>query len=336
MARCGMIVVAWMAMFATAHGADRAETLRAAVERGLRVVEKAATSYPSHRECFSCHHQTLPLLAWTEAQRVHCDVTETVLPVQLAFTQKSFGKQRERLLVGPAIGGRAATASYGLWTLSLADTPADETSDAIVHYLLSAQHENGSWRPPSNRPPLEESAISCTVLSAAGLQRFARDDRQPLAEVAIARARDWLSAAPRKTQEDVVFALWATTVLHTTQPSPAVLLDELQQSQREDGGWGAVSNLPSDAYATGQTLYVLLETPSPITAELRDRAVDALLSTQQPDGSWHVVTRSKPIQEWFDNGDPHGDDQFISIAATSWATAALARHLRELRPAPSR
>ena len=24
------------------------------------------------------------------------------------------------------------------------------------------------------------------------------------------------------------------------------------------------------------------------------------------------------------NGDPHGDDQFISIAGTSWATAALA------------
>jgi hypothetical protein len=42
------------------------------------------------------------------------------------------------------------------------------------------------------------------------------------------------------------------------------------------------------------------------------------------DGSWHVATRSKPVQVYFDNGDPHGKDQFISMMATSWSTAALA------------
>ena len=41
--------------------------------------------------------------------------------------------------------------------------------------------------------------------------------------------------------------------------------------------------------------------------------------------SWLVKTRSKPIQKFFDNGDPHGKNQFISISATSWATAALAK-----------
>jgi hypothetical protein len=38
-------------------------TAREAVERGLRIVQKAAASYPSHRSCFSCHHQTLPIFA---------------------------------------------------------------------------------------------------------------------------------------------------------------------------------------------------------------------------------------------------------------------------------
>ena len=55
------------------------------------------------------------------------------------------------------------------------------------------------------------------------------------------------------------------------------------------------------------------------------KARSYLLKNQKEDGSWLVKTRSKPIQKFFDNGDPHGKNQFISISATSWATAALAK-----------
>jgi N-acyl-D-amino-acid deacylase len=51
--------------------------------------------------------------------------------------------------------------------------------------------------------------------------------------------------------------------------------------------------------------------------------VDYLLRTQCDDGSWLVETRSKPIQVFFDNGDPGGNSQFISFAATGWAVLAL-------------
>ena len=44
---------------------------------------------------------------------------------------------------------------------------------------------------------------------------------------------------------------------------------------------------------------------------------------QKPDGSWHVKTRSQPIQKYFESGFPHGQDQFISISATCWAVLAL-------------
>src|SRR5258708_37054711 len=37
-----------------------------AMKRALPIVETAAESYPYHRECFSCHHQTLPMLAMIE------------------------------------------------------------------------------------------------------------------------------------------------------------------------------------------------------------------------------------------------------------------------------
>ena len=38
-----------------------------------------------------------------------------------------------------------------------------------------------------------------------------------------------------------------------------------------------------------------------------------LLKTQRGDGSWFVKSRSKPVQVYFDNGDPHERDQFIPI-----------------------
>lgn len=82
--------------------------------------------------------------------------------------------------------------------------------------------------------------------------------------------------------------------------------------------------MPSDAYATGQTLFVLREVGFASTVAQFQRGVKFLIDSQQADGSWLVETRAKPVQKFFDNGDPHGKHQFISIAATSWAVAALA------------
>jgi hypothetical protein len=55
------------------------------------------------------------------------------------------------------------------------------------------------------------------------------------------------------------------------------------------------------------------------------RGVKFLLSTQLEDGSWFVSTRTLPIQPYFDADFPYDRNQFISAAATNWATMALAR-----------
>jgi N-acyl-D-amino-acid deacylase len=87
--------------------------------------------------------------------------------------------------------------------------------------------------------------------------------------------------------------------------------------------------MESDAYATGQTLCVLfMAGASPSDPSCR-RGVEFLLTAQREDGSWFVKSRSKPIQVYFDNGDPHGADQFISTPATCWALVALAMSARE-------
>jgi hypothetical protein len=80
----------------------------------------------------------------------------------------------------------------------------------------------------------------------------------------------------------------------------------------------------SDAYATGEVLVALLQSgfASHNQRNLR-RGIEFLLRTQQDDGSWFAESRSMPVQEYFESGFPHSRSQFISCAATSWATLAL-------------
>jgi squalene cyclase len=98
---------------------------------------------------------------------------------------------------------------------------------------------------------------------------------------------------------------------------------ELLSAQRPDGGWSQLQGRPSDAYATGETLNALRAAGvAPSDAAYR-RGVEYLLRTQLPDGSWFVRRRTHPTQPYFESGFPHGRNQYISAAATNWATLAL-------------
>ena len=95
-------------------------------------------------------------------------------------------------------------------------------------------------------------------------------------------------------------------------------------TQRADGGWSQRTELTSDAYATGQTMYALAmsNVVSPREPAYR-KGVGYLLSTQYADGSWYVRSRAPKFQPYFESGFPYGHDQWISQMATGWAAAAL-------------
>jgi N-acyl-D-amino-acid deacylase len=317
-------------ILATVSSADDnpRELTRRAVERSLVVLERGARAYPTNQACFSCHHQTLPLLAMTTARDAKIRIDEELLREQQAFTRTAFEERKARLAKGEHIGGRAATVSFGLWTMHLTGDEKSDLTEAMTHYLLSVQHADGYWKAQSTRPPLEGSLVSCTVLTAISLQRYAAPSQQERATEAVSRAKSWLATATLAEQEDQNFALWAQKLLDGNEERRNELIERIIAARNADGGWSQLTSLTSDAYATGQTLYVLLESGlSPDDAAIRE-GIAYLLETQEEDGSWHVVTRSKPIQPWFDNGDPHGKDQFISITAMGWAASALARSLR--------
>jgi hypothetical protein len=154
-------------------------------------------------------------------------------------------------------------------------------------------------------------------LYAPALERAAYDD-------AVRRAAAWIANADPVTTEDRAFQLlglgWAKASKSAVQKAARALVAE----QRSDGGWSQLPTLSSDAYATGQALVALAESGAiSITDAAYQRGVRYLLNTQLADGSWFVQTRAIAIQPYFESDFPHGPNQFISAAATCWATMAL-------------
>ena len=318
--------------------------VRSAVEQGMLLLTRSARGYPSHRKCFACHHQTLPLLAYRAAKEAGVTV-DPDLPQEIGdFTDRYFRSRIELMKDGNGIPGRGFMVAYGALTLRLVSelnsnqtTSADRSKDdelavAFTRYLLKTQKDDGRWSPASIRPPLEESDVTGTMLARGHLRLAQRPQggQQPSVaeiEAALQKADQWLIAVKLTSQEDLVFRVWGLAQDKAATDAVQSVLDQLLQRQREEGGWGQLPDMPSDAYATGQAIFVLREAGlSRDNARLR-RGVEFLMQTRQADGSWLVKSRSKPIQEFFDNGDPHGKDQFISISATAWAVTALAKCL---------
>ena len=97
-------------------------------------------------------------------------------------------------------------------------------------------------------------------------------------------------------------------------------------AQQADGGWRQRDGLASDAYATGESLYALTKAGGlPVSDPWSQSGAKFLLTTQRPDGSWRVVSRSPKFQTSFTTGFPYAGDQSISSWATGWATMALAQ-----------
>jgi hypothetical protein len=140
---------------------------------------------------------------------------------------------------------------------------------------------------------------------------------------ALRKAVEWLDAVKRAdTHQDKVMKLLLGVRAGKPRKALQPAIDELLALQRGDGGWSQTVPEPrSDAFATGQTLYVL--SLAGITADRPEvrRGLDFLVATQQADGSWPMTSRSSP------NGEPGSAKLLtpITCAASAWATLGMAR-----------
>jgi hypothetical protein len=299
--------------------------IRTAVAKSLPLLEKSCAEYTAQRECFSCHHQALPLLALTVSRSRGFPVSAEVVQKQMEFTAHSLAKDRDKYRQGRGQGGQADTAGYALLALELGRWKADETTSAVAEYLLLRDKDSDHWHITSRRPPSEATSFTTTYLALRGLHAFASREQTERATARIERTRRWLLATPAKDTEDRVFRLGGLRLAGASDQELQAAVQDLVHTQQKNGGWGQTAELAADAYATGSALVMLHQAGSmPVSDLVYQRGIAFLVAKQQADGSWFVHSRSKPFQTYFESGFPHGQDQFISIAASSWATAALA------------
>lgn len=301
-----------------------AASVRTLIGKSLELLGTGARGHAERRECFSCHHQAMPVMAVALARDHRLKTDETLLEQQVAHTMAFLEKNREAFAKGHGTGGEADTAGYALMTLQAGRRKPDATTDAVATYLLGKDEDRGFWPAHSNRPPTEASAFSTTFVAVAGLKNYGPPAKKKEIDARIGRVREWLLATKPKDTEEHVFRLRLLKLTDAPVGEFQSAVAGLLKTQRVDGGWGQTGEMESDAYATGTALTALRQ-----TGGLEARDPDAvkgrayLVKTAREDGSWLVKSRSKPFQAYFETGFPHGKDQWISSAATAWAVMAL-------------
>ena len=332
----GLFVLTLIASSAVVRAEDgpSTEAIKAAVTKSLPLLEKGAKgSMEQRKQCFTCHNQGLPVLALVTAQSRGFAIDAEHLQTQLKFTADFLGKNKQKYLEGKGQGGQTDTAGYALWTLDNGGWKPDETTAAVAEYFLQWQNDSEHWRPQSRRPPTEQSLFTSSYVALRGLKVFGTAEQKDRIDRRIEQVRQWLLKTSAEDTEDRVFRLRALQLVGAPDDDVRRAATELSQTQRDDGGWAQLPDMPSDSYATGSVLVALHQAGGLATADAGyQKGLSYLISAQQEDGSWHVTTRSKPIQTYFESGYPHGKDQFISIAAACWSTTALALALPKTSP----
>jgi ankyrin repeat protein len=301
-----------------------AASARVAIDRSLLLLQRSDVAFMKRSGCVSCHNNNLTAMTVAAARRQGVVIDEGIARAQRSAIAEYIEGNRERYLQGIPIAGAADTAAYILLGLAAEACPPDPATDAIARYLKSRQRADGSWRNFGGRPPIESSDIQNTATAMRAIQAYMPKAQRAEYDKAVQLAAEWLAKARPMTTEDRTFQLLGLKWAGGKQEIARKLALDLLHAQRSDGGWAQSAALTSDPYATGQALVALKEAGVvTVTDTAYKRGALFLMNSQCEDGSWYVRSRSIPFQPYFESGFPYGADQFISDAATNWATMAL-------------
>lgn len=317
-------VAATLAQAAAAPAPAPSADPQVAARRGLALVQRGAERFAGTQTCFSCHHQATALFVCAQAGQSGVEFDRDRHRKQVDFTVAYFASLSEEMRKGKGVQGSNDAVAAALAAFAENRQPPDATTESMAQFLLKRQLPDGSWFAAAERPPSEGSFFASTALALMGLRAYCPKDRQSELPDILSRAAGWLRKSRTVDTEDMV---WQVRGLKAAGDDAGArkAAQALRAAQRRDGGWAQLPRLQSDAYATGTALLALAEAGAPPTDEAWQKGIVFLLRTQEADGSWLVKSRAVPQQTFFDNGDPHGRHQFISFAATGYATMALLR-----------
>lgn len=299
-------------------GSAEDRSLAEAVQKAAALLEKQSPTFIKRGGCNSCHNQTLPAAALALARKRGIPVAKSLAQVSLEVLERSAERTMEFGVIS------VNSVAYELFGYVATGRPADEYTDSLIHYIKAMQTPAGYWQTTNNRPPMTFDHYNTTAMALEALRTYAPPAQREDTERRLARAAAWLESAHPVTTQERAFHLLG---LKWAKAKPAVIeraARELAETQRPGGGWSQLPTMGSDAYATGEALYALhVAGKMPVSDAVYQKGVRYLLRTQAPDGSWHVKTRSLPLQPYFDSGYPYAHDQWISAAGASWASMAL-------------
>jgi hypothetical protein len=302
-------------------------TIQAAVPGSLSLLQRTDASFMPKAGCFSCHNDSLAAMAVGLARKSGFRVDEQTSARQVKVNAGALAGSRDHLHQGffiPMLNANPTILAYVLLGLDAEGYKADLSTDAVAMFIRTRQMADGHWAfGPESRPPLCADTLAQTVLSMRGLQLYTPlVDRAAYAK-SIQLAATWIGGFRPMTNYDLA---WRLQGLVWGGQSPDAVVQarrDLLAVQRPDGGWSDIASMESGAYTTGLAMLALQSSGLPVSDAAYQRGVQYLLSTQLEDGSWHVRSRAAGLQPYFDNGFPHGVDQWISAAGTSLATIAL-------------
>jgi hypothetical protein len=313
------------------------QQVQQAVERAIGYMQTESAAWLNTRKCAACHHAPMPLWALGEAERQGYAIDKKFM----ADTTESLLGSKDKLMASkifpnpadppdPRPQGRGVNMGLPFLAVAARSLPSlderqKQSLKLIAEEIVKKQQPDGSWEffATLRRPPINESQTTDAAWIIMALEGETGPDAPESQRAALSKAIAWLDAAKVTDihQDKVLKVLMAARSAKPPETMQSTI-EELFALQRADGGWSqTVPELKSDAFATGQTLYAL--SLAGYTAERPEiqRAIDFLVATQKPDGSWPMISRSTP------DGKPGSSKLLTPIicAASSWATLGMAR-----------
>jgi len=203
----------------------------------------------------------------------------------------------------------------------------DKELQRIAGHLLRHQETDGSWSwasaPAKNRPPpFFESDEIATLLGYMALAPQVPADAKAKSEIRESRekAAAWLAKnKPNDTTQAAALRLVAKVRAGEPAATLQPLIGQCFARQNKDGGWPPAPGAASDAYITGQALYLLNVAGVKNDRPEVVRGVAYLVSQQKADGSWPMTSRAHPGATPMTNPWP------ITHLGSAWATLGLMR-----------
>jgi hypothetical protein len=302
--------------------------IREAVAKSIPILQVSSNTFIAKKQCATCHHSLLTSMLVELAKQKGIPVEDSFAAKRIMAVEGNLQFVCNPNIIRDFLNIKLVVP-YGLMGLAAEKVAPDFRTDIAVAFLISEANPDGSFPGEYQRVPLENGQIHCTSLTIHAIQLYAAPSLKPQVDQMVVNTRTWLENGKPSSQQELSYQLLGLQWCGSSDAIKKEVVRKIMNLQRSDGGWAQLPTLNSDAYATGETLYALYTSGVIQTEDEKyQKALTYLLKTQELNGSWFVQARSFIIQPFVNsNFPPNDENQFISAAATNWASIALLQSL---------